>query len=259
MDNIETVKLSDLRKKDAVVPKQSIGDYYEPVDTYNSIRNNTTIEDAVKAQPDYLDDLSTAKAIQKLNDKTNQYDLINEKLRNLDIDIASEFEGRGITQVGRRAKKLTKGRELDAQRQLVLSEVERLRGNIETAEALKKAAEKKMKSYSKTKSSSSEEDYDYSEYDFGETSMGLGEEQRSDLIQLVSIMNPKLGDKIKDYSDEKLKEMAERLGIGVGSSSFGGTGLTHLNGKTVTDEFLEETKPEDYNEYLKKYYKKNRK
>jgi hypothetical protein len=137
----EELKMSDLAKDHAKPPAQKgVRDFYSPVDTFNSIRNNTTIEDTIKAQPDYLNNNTLSKKIQLLNDKTNQYDLINNKLSNLDVDIAEEFSGRGITQLGRRNKQLTRGRELDAQRQQVLSEAEYLRGNIQTAQELARSA-----------------------------------------------------------------------------------------------------------------------
>ena len=252
MQNKEQLKLSDLRREDAVVPKQSINDYYESPDTFNAIRNNTTIEDAVRAQPDSLGDQSIAEQIQMLTDKTNQYDLINTRLRNLDEDIATEFQGRGITQVGRRSEQLTRGRQLDAQRQSVLADVEYLRGNVETAERLRKAAEAKASS-----SSDSDIGNDVDDYDFNTGIVsGVSDEQRSNLLQLITIINPELGSIAANYDSEKLTGLAGRLGIEVSSSALtGGTGLKTDTG-VVTEEFLSETKPEDYLEYITKQYKR---
>lgn len=245
MENKEQLKLSDLQKEDAIVPKQSIRDYYESPDTFNAIRNNTTIEDAVTAQPDALGDQSIAEQIQMLTDKTNQYDLINTRLTNLDEDIATEFQGRGITNIGRRAEILTRGRQLDKQRQGVLSDIEYLRGNVETAESLKKSA-------SSAGSASEDGGGDYGDFN---TDFEVNDKQKDDLVQLISIMNPDLGEVVSGYDSDELLAIAKKLGIDVSSSILSsGTGIKTDSG-VVTDDFLNETKPEDYLEYITKQYR----
>ena len=252
----ETIYLSDLEKDYKKAPEQKgVRDFYDPVDSFNSIRNNTTIEDAIAAQPDYLDNGTVASKIQLLSDKKNQYDLINNRLQNIDTDIASELGGRGITQIGRRAKELTKGRELDAQRQSVLSDMEYLRGNIQTAESLAKSAA--ARAGSKTSSDDVVVDYDF--LNGGETTGGYDEKKRADLIQLISIMNPELGEAILDYDDTALANTAKKLGIKstIANPLTKDTGLINSLGEVVTDEFLTQ-KPEEYQDYVLKYYKDNK-
>jgi hypothetical protein len=289
-----------------------------------------------------------AERIQTLTDKTNQYDLINNRLSNLDTDISNEFGGRGITRLGRRAQQLTRARELDAQRQEVLSEVEYLRGNIETAERLAREAEAKRntpkdeekfvtnqdlaksevarqlkgkisdEAYRSLENmttakfvntyldpnvnldeltevereaieiyrvaleaedanretnrnvfadrayriqspelitqntqgggSSSSSSNSSDEYTF-RTQGSVSQSQADDLIALISIMNPELGERVRNFTPERVKETATRLGI---------TTDILLGNKVDGMTVPLSTKPEDYNEYIIEQYRKKK-
>lgn len=148
----EIIKLSDLRKDDAVVPRQTLSNLVAPANQLDGIINNTSIEDRVLNTDGALLDGSLNQRIQRLNDKKNTFDLLNKRFENAENDLIREQQGRGITQLGRRNSLINNQRFLDAERKRTLSDIEDLRGNIETAERLRREARLATARTSKEKS-----------------------------------------------------------------------------------------------------------
>ena len=140
MENQTQLQLSDIRKPGVSVPYINPQTLYGNVDRNDSIIGNTFVEDTVTANPENLLQGSIATRMARLNDKKNQYDVINNRLKNVDQEIAQESYGRGITQLGQRASRVTRARQLEAEGDLIAADVEALRGNIETANQLARNA-----------------------------------------------------------------------------------------------------------------------
>ena len=138
MDKIKEINLSDLRQKDAITPQRSFTNFVSPADELDPIINNTTIEDRVKGEGILQGDLATR--IQRLEDKKNNFTLLNRQFASAENDLVKSEQGRGITAVGRRNTVVNNQRRLDAQRRNVAAEIEDLRGNIETAQSLRRQA-----------------------------------------------------------------------------------------------------------------------
>jgi len=135
----EIVQLKDLQINDVVRPRQSPLDFVAPANQLDDIINNTSIEDTVSGTEGALLDGTIAQRMQRLNDKSNTVKLLNREFADAEENIVRETQGRGITQLGRRNSLITNQRVLDSKRKSALAEVEDLRGNIETAERLRKA------------------------------------------------------------------------------------------------------------------------
>lgn len=137
---MEPIQLSELQKEDAVIPQRNPLDMVSPSTELEPIIQNTFVEDTVRENPANLLDGTLNERIQRLNDKKNTYTLLNRQYENSENQLIRETAGQGITAIGRRNTLVTNQRVLDAKRRLVLADVEDLRGNIETAESLRRSA-----------------------------------------------------------------------------------------------------------------------
>jgi len=250
----EKLQLSDLRKPDAVVPRQALTDFVAPANQLDPIFNNTSIEDRVMATDGALLDGTIAERTQRLNDKKNKYNLLNTAYANAEENLVRETQGQGITQLGRRNTLVTNQRVLDAKRKKELADIEELRGNIETAEALRKES---LKGSSKTEQEIIKENYINSLIESGASESIIASARDATAFTLINRMANADINQLDDFDKEFINQYIKsdtgsllpssvRLTSGQASSSssdsFGGgdifSPIQTAGGKTVEDNNL---------------------
>jgi len=150
-DKRDSIQLSDILIPHTNHNERDFTQSYGRPDRNDGILNNTFVEDTITADKSYLQDPDLTQRVSVLNDKKNQYTQINNQLGQIDEVIASRNYGRGITQLGQRGLQTSEARRLTSVGNNVAADIEELRGNIQSAEELRRANEK----YAKSKAGSS--------------------------------------------------------------------------------------------------------
>jgi hypothetical protein len=140
MNEQKQFNLSELRRKDAVVPQRDPLSLVAGAKELDPIFNNTFVEDTVSKTDGALLDGTIAQRMQRLNDKKNNYTRLNTQYEKTEDDLVRQLQGTGITKVGSRNLLINEQRVRDAARKRELADIEELRGNIETSESLRSEA-----------------------------------------------------------------------------------------------------------------------
>lgn len=136
MENEKKLQLSDIRRPGANVPVLDAITQASSMNRNKGIIDNTIVEDTIASNPELLQNSSINQRLSMLNDKKNELSTINNQIERVDRSIATEVQGRGITQLGQRPRQVIEVRRLEDEADRVAADVEFLRGNIENAQRI---------------------------------------------------------------------------------------------------------------------------
>lgn len=139
MDN-KKVNLGDLRKEGVAYPEVSADTLYSKPGAYDSVINNSYVEDQMVKDPANLLSGNINQRIARLTSLKSKDSIIRDQISNVDDIIAKELDGRGITAIGRRGLNVTRANQLNFERSTNASEIEMLRGNVDSALELQRQA-----------------------------------------------------------------------------------------------------------------------
>lgn len=135
------IKLNDLRKNNPQVPIVKADSLYDKADKYDSVINNSFVEDQIMRNPENLLNGTINQKISRLNSLKSKDSVLASQLNNVDQIIAREEEGYGTTGIGRRALEINRARKLGSEKAINLASIEELRGNVESSIELQRQAQ----------------------------------------------------------------------------------------------------------------------